>query len=175
MGIELHCPKCTKLIRAPDDAGGKRGKCPYCQATVYVPTPVSDDDVIGLAPIDAEEKRREAELRREALQYAASLDRATDETPDRGKAEPAQPPAASPPVPAGEVVDIGVEVSAFIGAMRDSKLDEADQVVEKLKNAGLRARDYVQGLLVDEMPLEIENVPPPLMKGFLKTLLSRLD
>lgn len=175
MSIELHCPRCSRLIRAPDDAGGRRGKCPYCEANVYIPTPASEDDEIPLAPVDDDEERRLAELRRETAAYAASLDRARDIPPERGSEPSAQPPAAPGPPAPGAVVNISVEVDAFIRAMRDSKLEEADRVVERLKKAGPRGRDYVEGLMLDQMPPKIENVPPPLMQGFLKALLGRLS
>jgi hypothetical protein len=170
MSIELHCPQCRKLIRAPDDAGGKRGKCPYCGDSVYIPMPPDESDDIHLAPVDEDSERREEELRREAIKYVASVDKATDLGPDPGDEGP------SPPVPrtAGQLVDLGDEVEAFIIAMRDSKLAEADKVVARLKKMGDRARDYVEGLVIDQMPLEVEDVPEPVVQGFLRTLLSRL-
>jgi len=59
--------------------------------------------------------------------------------------------------------------------MRDSNLDDAENLVVQLKKAGQRARDHVQGLMVDEMPPNVKNVPPALVRGFLKTLLNRLE
>jgi hypothetical protein len=174
MSIELHCQRCSKLIRAPDDAGGKRGKCPYCGAEVYVPTHFSDDEIIPIAPIDPQEEQREAEMRREAASYAASLDKAQDVRGEEGGRGSAGPPGAGAPAPPGDVVDIGAEVEAFVLAMRDSKLDDADSVVARLQRTGARARDYVEGLMLDQMPPKIEGVPPPLMQGFLKALLERL-
>ena len=70
MSIELHCPQCQKLIRAPDGAGGKRGKCPFCGSMVYIPTPPDEGEEIGLAPIDPDEERRAEELRKEAIHTA---------------------------------------------------------------------------------------------------------
>ena len=72
------------------------------------------------------------------------------------------------------MVDLADEVESFVRAMHQSKLDDAEASVAKLKTTKNRARDYVQGLLVDEMPGRFENVPPPLAQGFLKALLSRL-
>ena len=114
MSIELHCPQCEKLIRAPDNAGGKYGKCPYCETKVYIPAPP------------------------------------------------------------GEVIDLGDEVEAYVVAMRDSKLDDAERIVRKLKSAGARASDYVEGLMLDPAPPPLGDVPKPLMMGFLKSLLGRL-
>ena len=59
--------------------------------------------------------------------------------------------------------------------MSDSKLDEAEEAAAKLKRVRTEASDHVQGLLVDELPPTYEGVPPPVVKGFLKTLLGRLS
>lgn len=174
MSIELHCPQCEKLIRAPDNAGGKHGKCPYCAAEVYIPVPFDDSELIGLAPIDEAEERRAAQERQEALRYATAMDKDADlkvVPDDAGRPrDPGRRPEATP----GEVVDIGDHVARFVIAMRDSKLDEADQIAGKLKRVGPRARDYVEGLLLDPTPPPIKGVPKPLVQGFLKALLERL-
>ena len=176
MSIELNCPNCEHTIRAPDDAGGKHGKCPYCQAKVYIPAPVTDDDIIPLAPIDETEEERERELRRESLRYAASFDKEGDTSApgeSRGAAGARRGTPGTPPAP-GEVVDIPSEVERYVVAMRDSKLDDAERVAAKLKRSGSRARDYVEGLLLDPTPPPIGNLPRPLLQGFLKSLSSRL-
>ena len=172
MSIELHCPKCSKIIRAPDDAGGKHGRCPYCKESVYVPLPpAEEEEEIGLAPVDDEEERRLEELRRESSQYIATVGHEVGDVPDVGDSSESLPP---PPPADGEVVDLGAEVEAYLIAMRDSNLDQAEEVVARLAQAGTRARDYVEGMMVDEMPMQIENLPTPLANGFLKTLLGRL-
>ena len=175
MSIELHCPKCMKLIRAPDNAGGRHGKCPYCEAVVYVPMPENLVEEIPLAPIDQEDERREEELRRETARYAASLDKERDNP--RGSAEGAVSRSAGAPRPQevpGEVIDIPANVEQFVQAMGDSKLDDADRVVARLKRTGARARDYVEGLLLDPTPSPIGSLPKPLVQGFLKALVQRL-
>lgn len=179
MPIELHCPKCQKPLRAPDDAGGKRSKCPGCGNSVYIPMPVSDEDIIPLAPIDEDEERRAEEERRESLRFAAIVDKATEGgAPDPGsKGKPAAgarpaPRAADAP---GVVVELKTEVESFVLAMKDSKLDVAEAAVGRLRKAGDRARDYVQTMMLDEIPPKIGNLPPPLIQGFLKNLLGRLS
>ena len=169
MSIELHCPKCGKLIRAPDNAGGKHGRCPYCKESVYVPLPPAEEEEIKLAPVDEDDERRIEELRRESTQYIATVGHEVDDVPDVGASSAAGP--APVPIP-GEVVDLGAEVEAYLIAMRDSQLDEAEEVVMRLAQSGTRARDYVEGMMVDEMPLQIDNLPAPLANGFLKTLLA---
>lgn len=179
MPIELHCPQCQKMIRAPDTAGGHHGKCPYCGNSVYVPMPVTDDeDIIPLAPLDEAEERRAEEERREALRFAAIVDKATEgvspEPSGRGKPMVgARSPSRGTDTP-GVVVELKTEVESFVLAMKDSKLDVAESAANRIRKAGDRGRDYVQGLLIDEMPPKIGNLPPPLVQGFLKNLLSRL-
>jgi phage FluMu protein Com len=174
MSIELHCPQCQKLIRAPDEAGGRRGKCPYCKNSVYIPTPSDEVEEIALAPLDEDEERRAKEERRDSLRHYAAVDKAKDSKLPAGEA--AASADGPPPVsPVGEVVDVAVETETYIFAMRDSKLEAAEAAATRLKRVGPRARDYVQGLLVDEMPPQYENVPAPVVQGFLKALLSRLE
>ncbi len=86
MSIELHCPKCAKLIRAPDNAGGKRGKCPYCKESIYIPLRPDEAEEIGIAPIDEEEERRVKELRRESIGYVAAVGHAKDAPPEEAAA-----------------------------------------------------------------------------------------
>lgn len=173
MSIELHCPQCHKLIRAPDNAGGKRGKCPYCKNSVYIPMPADNGEEIHLAPIVDEDEQRAEELRRESIEYAAAVDHVTDS--GTGAEDTAS--STDGAVPAGisdDLADLGADVDAFVIAMGESKLGEANAAVARLKRAGTRASDYVEGLLLDEMLPTYENVPPPVVQGFLKTLLNRL-
>lgn len=63
MGITFRCEFCHKEVKAPDAAGGKRGKCPFCERSTYIPSPVSEEDVLPLAPLDeAEERHRQEQI-----------------------------------------------------------------------------------------------------------------
>lgn len=37
MAIEFRCDHCSKMMRTPDDSGGKRGRCPHCNETTQIP------------------------------------------------------------------------------------------------------------------------------------------
>lgn len=175
MSIELHCPHCEKLIRAPENAGGKHGKCPYCQQSVYIPMPMSDADAIPLAPLDEADARREEELLKESIQYASAIDRDNDQSDNPVSRGGSSSPAAREKADTSPVfVDVPVEVERFVRAMHGSKLDEAEKIVSRLKRSGSRARDYVDGLYLDQMPPQMSGIPGPLIKGFLKALLERL-
>jgi len=63
MTIKFRCEHCHKTVEAPDSAAGKRGKCPYCDHSSYIPRPVGEEEVLPLAPVDeAEERQRQKEL-----------------------------------------------------------------------------------------------------------------
>ncbi|HNQ22068.1 MAG TPA: hypothetical protein PKK06_03140 [Phycisphaerae bacterium] len=165
MTIELHCPICRKLIKAPDNAGGKQGKCPACQNLVYVPKPPEpDDEEIRIAPLDETDEERDQKLREEAATYLASLSRDVGPTTERN----------APATPAGEVVEVPELVERYVLAMRDSKLDVVEETIKELRRVKQKARDYVQARMVDQMAPPLGNVPAPLLKGFLKSLLERL-
>ena len=167
MSIELHCPQCAKLIKAPDNAGGRHGKCPYCDGRVYIPAIIDDDDVIAIAPLDPQDRRHEEELRRET----ARLTSAVDHEGNAGAESGGGGRGATAP---GATIDLDKKVERFVVAMRDSKLDEADKIAAELKRAGSHARNYVDGLILDPTPPPIGDLPKPLLHGFLKTLLQRL-
>ena len=172
MPIEFHCSKCERLIRAPDDAGGKRGKCPYCKESVYIPTPPEAGEEIGVAPLDEDSIRTERKLRQESVRYSAALDHEQAEGYDTG-----EPPAAEGGVPISRItsVDVAETVKEYLVAMKASDMAAADDAARQLKSRAAQAKAEVQRMLVDEMlPPDMEDIPPPVYKGFLRTLLSRL-
>jgi hypothetical protein len=40
--IEVNCPQCGRLLRAPDSAAGRRAKCPQCGDMIQLPGGVMD-------------------------------------------------------------------------------------------------------------------------------------
>ena len=161
MSIELHCPQCQKLIRAPDDAGGKRGKCPYCKNSMYIPMPVGDDDLIPIAPVDPEEERREAELRRESIKYVSEVAHAAGSVDAGGGS-------------AGGEIDVDAELVAYVLAMHQSDLPAAEAAIVRLRRAGSGARGQIKAAIKDPVLIACDDVPAPLIQGFLKKLKAEL-
>lgn len=63
MSISLHCESCKKKIKAPDQAGGKWGNCPFCKHRCYIPLPkVKDEPELKLIPVDESEETQMKEL-----------------------------------------------------------------------------------------------------------------
>ena len=168
MSVEFHCSKCSKLIRAPREAAGSRGKCPYCKQSVYIPTPAEELEAIPLAPVDEGPVKGQEESDREAEDLLARLEQ--DETPV-GEAEVGGP-AGVFVQPSEDVADLVVEA---VRALQASDLDRVDGLVAQLRQKRAKARSHVQALMMDEVPPpELESCPPALYSGFLRTLLSRL-
>jgi DNA-directed RNA polymerase subunit RPC12/RpoP len=46
MPISFDCTTCGKKLRAPDDAGGKKIRCPGCESIVVVPVEILDAETI---------------------------------------------------------------------------------------------------------------------------------
>ncbi len=160
MSIELHCPRCQQLVKAPDDAGGKRGRCPYCKSSVYIPLPPGEEE-IRIAPIDQEDEQREKELRRESAAYVASI--AHGGTPKE-----------EPPSTAEEPADPDVEIESFIRAMHESRLDDAEAAVSRIRAGGKQARNHVKTRVSKHDLPALEGIPEPLINAFVKDLLNRL-
>jgi hypothetical protein len=48
--ISVACTSCSAKLNAPDQAAGKRVKCPKCQSVIAVPAPVDDFEVLDDEP-----------------------------------------------------------------------------------------------------------------------------
>lgn len=174
MSIEFHCNHCDKLVRAPDAAGGKRGKCPYCKQSVYVPMPAGEVDEIPLAPLDdvsdAERARLDAEA--DALNEALRRER---EVPGEPKGQnPMRGSGVARPEPRTPI-DIEPKIVEYVLALKDAQLDQAQALVPEIRRSGEDAKEIVQRLMLDEMPPPgLEGVPTPVLHGFLRKLLDQL-
>ncbi len=173
MSIEFHCSSCNRLIRAPKEASGKYGKCPYCKQSVYVPLPADELDEIPMKPLDPREEARRQRLRHEDVALAAAVDHETREAPERPQSTPES--AMGAPRAAAPTLDVEEHIVRYVLAMRDSRLGEADEVANTLRKVGKKARQEIERIQVDGMPpAGLEGIPPALLKGFLRTLSERL-
>ena len=163
MSIKFNCEDCHREVTAPDDAAGKRGKCPFCGHSTYIPTPVSDDELLDLAPIDeAEERRRKREieaLRKQEHDLIAEL-RGDNEPPLEQREDLASD-------------DLHHFVVNYCLDMFAGKLDRAKTHADKLKTFGQKGRQAVNDFITgkaQEPPLG--TIPKPVLMGFLKQLIQ---
>ena len=169
MTISFECDACGRTIKAPDAAGGKRGKCPYCGQSNDIPRPPAeaddDNDTFALAPLDDEQER----LRAEQVQQLIAQER--DLLADSGGEEA---------VPLEHREDLGPEdlhhfVVNYCRDMADGKLDRAGAHVQKLRRFRLLAQEAVGAFLSGQASEEaLGSIPPRVLEGFLKTLRDEL-
>lgn len=167
MSIEFHCSHCGKLVRAPDDAGGKRGKCPACHQSVYIPIPSDQVEPLGLAPVDDAEEHERSRL----LQQSQDLQRRLlHEREARGEISAAPGPSAGdqalPPQPDAETL-----VIEYAEAMAAGDLARAEELAVDIRKHEQAADDVIQRLMLDELlPERLADIPRPVLIGFLKQL-----
>lgn len=181
MPIELHCNHCGKLVRAPDDAGGKHGKCPACHQTVYIPTPSDQLEALPLEPVDGAFERRKKQLLHEAAEMAARVMRdreglgpekpgdraerlaAAERAAERASAAPARAPATAS--------QVNEWVIRYAASVATGDLAQAERLQEEIRANPKLAEDAIQRILVDEIPPPaLAKVPRPVLVGIFKKL-----
>ena len=78
MPITFYCPRCNKMLRAPEAAAGKSSQCPGCGVLVTCPQPVYEAEVVLVTP-----KR-------------SSIQKPPSQKPPPNYSPPSQPPAVNP-------------------------------------------------------------------------------
>jgi hypothetical protein len=176
MSIELHCTSCNHLIKAPDEAAGRMGKCPHCGGTNYIPHQGGDE--LDLAPLDANEEKKRTNAALEDAAYQRSLlhERSMPGEPG-GKGAVRKPGApGQPAVPAGMTSrEIVSHIVHYIDAMSAGKLPQADEIASQLskyKTATLKTLDDMAR--EDLSGYGLPALPKPVLNGFLKQLHSKL-
>ena len=82
MAIEFHCEHCGKKVRTKDEAAGKRGRCPYCKQSVYIPMPQAEIEPLDLAPLDESDEKKRDSLHKETTKLTGSILRDTKAPPE---------------------------------------------------------------------------------------------
>ena len=166
MTIKFNCQQCRKEIQAPDAAGGKRGKCPYCATSNYVPMPVAEDDTIPLAPVDEQDELQRQKEIEELLRQERALLAETGEEPSERGAES----------DAGGATDLRQLVVEYCLDMHKGKLPKAQATAAALKknpSAALRlVGDFMSGR---EIEPGLATMPGALLQGFLRQLRGQLQ
>jgi phage FluMu protein Com len=166
MALTFKCEHCHKKISAPETVGGKRGKCPFCKQRTYIPMPVSEDEILDLAPLDETEEQEHQKLVDELRAQERDL------IANTGGGEP---------VPLSERDDLSSEdlhhfVINYCIDMADGNLERAAMHAAELKKfykLGMEAVKYFQIVQGDEPALS--KIPPPVVQGFLTDLVDRLQ
>jgi phage FluMu protein Com len=168
MSIKFRCEHCGKSVEAPDSAGGKRGSCPYCQQSNYIPMPVSDEEILDLAPEDEQkDARRKAEEEAILRQKQALL-------AEMGPRDPAEPPLEEKAKV--ESNDVEHFVVNYCLDLANSNLDRAQMTFDKMKRFRRACLDVTNDFL-DGKKKEpaLAEIPPKLLTGILTQLRKQLQ
>lgn len=174
MSLEFHCDHCSHLIRAPREAAGRRGKCPFCQQSVYIPTPPAEIEEIPLAPLDESEAQQQARLEQEWRRTNREI--LADRRPPSDRAVPTGATESAMPDHLDSAEDdIEDKVVDYLLLMRNSELVQAESVLAELVRRKAAALKVIDRLAADAMPPEaLIDVPPRVYLGFLKNLRAQI-
>lgn len=168
MTISFSCEHCGKRVEAPEEAGGRRGRCPYCKNSCYIPSPVREEELIDFAPEDAEEERRS----RQEAEALRRQDRALiAESGDRSESAPE-------PIEQRETLkpeDLHPLIINYVLDLSQSQLERAQKHLGELKKVKRMARGEVDRFLTgDVLEPALDAVPSKLCQGFLNQLKAAL-
>jgi hypothetical protein len=167
MSITFHCEHCDKKIEAPDNAGGKWGRCPACHNKVYVPSSDAGEE-LKLAPMDtsdlAEQRRLLDETRRIEQEILSEETEVLDDSPERA-------------VPVYEISDneLTKNIIIYLRLMADGDLKQAERISSSIIHCGKRALKIIDGIAVSEIPEpELADIPQQILSGLVRTLRTKI-
>ncbi|HBG25764.1 MAG: hypothetical protein A2Y10_02280 [Planctomycetes bacterium GWF2_41_51] len=164
MAITFHCECCKKKINAPDTAGGKWGKCPYCNHKCYIPLPPSEDDEeLKLAPIDETEEEKYTRMMLETQNLTRSLLHQTQEPQENGKET------------AIDDKELATRIVNYLKLMSGGSLDEAHNLAEKISPYKKSAIPILEKLLKAKAPLPgLQSVPKKVLEHYIKDMITKM-
>lgn len=170
MPIEFHCEHCGKPVRAPDESGGKHGKCPACHQSVYIPMPSDQIEPLEIAPVDETEEHERARLRQETLK----LQRDLLEERELPKGLASGPPLPAAGAPRSPKLDMQTLLIEYALAMAAGNLERAEQLATDIRADMRVAEETIQRLVADDLPPEqLSEIPRPVLVGFFRQLRNK--
>jgi DNA-directed RNA polymerase subunit RPC12/RpoP len=177
MAIVFHCEHCGKKVSAPDEAGGRQGKCPSCSQRVFIPMAKDQVEEIPLRQDNPEEKKRQAALKQEELRLQNFLLEHQDLPPEPGgpKARPESRTTPTAPTPvAATPIGIPDLVRLYMVHMAKGELEAAGTTAQRIISGGPKAFKAVEDLAMQEfIHPQLANIPQTVIAGFFKKLLTQ--
>ena len=167
MSISFQCEQCKKKVKAPDDAGGKWGSCPFCKHRCYIPLPPSpDDEELKLAPVDDREETRYGKLMRETYSLTRNI---LQETAADGE------PAAGGEFNEADEKKLIKNIIIYLRHMADGQLTQAEKTLTELSPHKNAANRILQKMLRAERPEpELADINGKVLQGLIKNLAAKM-
>ena len=167
MGITLHCKYCGKKIEAPDNAGGKWGKCPSCHNKLYVPD-LNSGEELKLVPIDETDQEKQKRLVNETLKLRQDilLER-------EGPEGPIESTQATYEISDRHLTE---NIIFYLRQMADNELDEATRTTDSIIPHGQQAVKILDRIAVSEIPEpELADIAPQVLSGLIRDMRSKIN
>lgn len=167
MSISFHCECCKKKIKAPDQAGGKWGNCPYCKHRCYIPLPrTEEEEELRLAPVDELEESRIEAMMRETHNLTQNILHES-QIPDESAA------ASNPTVGEKEIIKNAI---LYLRQMADGELNRAEQTFKSLKANKKASLRILASMARAERPEpELSDVPGSVLQGLIRDISTKLS
>ncbi len=167
MKVTFRCEKCHKEIKADESASGKRGKCPFCGQSTYIPAPVSEEDVIPLQPLDEADETHGIQN----IESQKAMDRELRH--EMGDTDTSQAPQEPQSDLRSE--DLRHIVVSYCMDMSNGQLERTGEHVKKLKRYKYTAieavSDFETGKALEPV---LDTIPRKVLQGFLSDLKEQL-
>jgi DNA-directed RNA polymerase subunit RPC12/RpoP len=169
MTISFHCESCKKKIKAPDEAGGKWGKCPYCTHRCYVPLPKSDDEPeLKLAPIDDAEETHMTDLMRQTRELSQKILHERQALEDTPGEDPNEHKAIEK--------DIIKKSILYLRQMADGELQQAEKTFEQLRRHKKPSLRILSAMARAERPEpELSDIADNILQGLIRDASTKLS
>jgi phage FluMu protein Com len=179
MAIEFHCNFCGKLVKAPEEAGGKKGKCPSCQNILYVPMADGTVDEFDLAPVDENEERKRRQMEEQARAAERALLKEKQVPPEGVSPNRSEIELPAPPLPITDTPetadDVEFVVVEWVRSMADGDLGDADRSMMLLQKNKAASKQAVQKVrMIEPPPAGLQDVPRPVLNRYFKMLSDQL-
>jgi hypothetical protein len=161
MPIQFHCEHCGKKIEAPDNAGGKWGKCPRCHNKVYVPQLETGGDELKLAPIDEGEAIRQRQLMAETFEITQNIleEKTLPETPGSGQ---------NSDMSEEQLTEI---VIRYLRQMYEGDLEDAQRTSELIVAHRRKVKGIVEQIAASDPPdPELMDIPQQVLSALIRNL-----
>ena len=160
MPIQFHCEHCGKKIEAPDNTGGRWGKCPRCHNKVYVPQ-LDDGDELKLAPLDENEDLRRRQLMAETFEITKNI------------LEEKNVPETSIASQNSDISDEKLTeiVIRYLRQMYEGDLDDAQRTSELIVSHRRKVRGVLDQIATSDPPdPELLDIPQQVLSGLIRNL-----
>ena len=159
MAIEFHCDHCGKMVRTGDEHAGKRGKCPHCHNSVYIPTPSDQIEILKLAPVDESDEQRQKELLDETRNLVQRI--RTDKDAKKIMQLHARLIAAN----------MEALIIEYALCMARGDLSRAEELAADIRLNMQAAEEVMERIAVDQVPPpQLADIPRPVLVAFFKQL-----